>query len=249
MAGARDALDLVRESAAAIPDDRRTQTVTSRQLDGAIEALASALDTVPDAPAGWARWLATLDGLAHTLVDVAGTLDAERGDGAAAELLAWSRAIAATVQSYARDVDTLLPWTRLASADNAGHSLFDTLPAPAEMADRCATALAELAGNPGDAEPGPLVGRLERAANDCGTLVRRLLALARRARELCERHAVRLPSRSHAQPARRSAIASPRAIPTPTATTSSPPRRGWPASSPSPRATCRPRIGSSSGVP
>jgi cyclic beta-1,2-glucan synthetase len=181
-AGIEDALGLVRESAAALPDDRRTQTVTRRQLDDAIEALAPALDAAPTTPAGWARWLGELDGLAHTLVDVAGTLDAERGDGAAAELVAWSLAVAATVESHARDLDTLLPWARHAGAADGANGLRATLPAPVEMSDRCVEVLAELAGGSGDAA----LKRLEGAADACGTLVRRLLALARRARELFE---------------------------------------------------------------
>ena len=49
--GRRDALELMREAAAALPDDRRTQTVASRPARRRIEALASALDTVPSAPA------------------------------------------------------------------------------------------------------------------------------------------------------------------------------------------------------
>ena len=173
----------MRESAAALPDNRRTQTVTRRQLADAVEALATALGAAPNTPAAWARCLGQLDGLAHTLVDVAGTLYAERGDGAAAELLAWSRAVAATVQSHARDMDTLLPWALPGGEDDGDHGLLATVPAPAEMSDRCAAALAELEGRAGDAA---LAERLERAADACGTLVRRLLALARLARELFE---------------------------------------------------------------
>jgi cyclic beta-1,2-glucan synthetase len=186
LAGIEDAFDLVRESAAAMPDDRRTQTVSRRQIDDAVAALVSRLGAAPRTPAEWARRLDELDGLARTLVDVAGTLEAERGDGAAAELLAWSRALAATVQSYARDVDTLLPWARLANADDARNGLFATLPAPAEMSDRCAAVFAELTGGSGDARHAPLAERLERAANASGALVRRLLALARVARETCD---------------------------------------------------------------
>src|SRR5213594_2975984 len=62
------ALALVRESAAALPDDRRTQTVTRRQLADAVEALATALGAAPNTLPGWARCLGELDGLAHTLV-------------------------------------------------------------------------------------------------------------------------------------------------------------------------------------
>jgi len=186
VAGIEDALGLVRESAAAIPDDRRTQTVTRRQLADAVEALASTLGTAANTPAGWAHWLGELDGLAHTLVDVATTLDAERGDGAAAELLTWSGALAATVKGHARDLDTLLPWARHTGAADGENGLLATLPAPAEMSDHSAAALAELADRSGDAGHAALAEHLERAADACGTLVRRLLALARFARELFE---------------------------------------------------------------
>ena len=183
LAGVEDALGLVRESAAALPDDRRTQTVTRWQLADAVEALATALGAAPNTLAGWARCLRQVDGLAHTLVDVAQTLDAERGDGAAAELLAWSRAVAATVQSHARDMDTLLPLARHGGEDDGDQSFLATVPAPTEMSDRCAVVLAELEGRAGDVTLGE---RLERATDACGTLVRRLLALARLARELFE---------------------------------------------------------------
>src|SRR5437773_317704 len=140
LGGVEDALGLVRESAAALPDHRRTEIVTRRQLADAVEAVATALGAAPNTPAAWARCLGQLDGLAHTLVDVAGTLYAERGDGAAAELLAWSRAVAATVQSHARDMDTLLPWALPGGEDDGDHGLLATVPAPAELSDRCAAA-------------------------------------------------------------------------------------------------------------
>src|SRR5438876_5142171 len=179
VAGIEDSLGLVRECAAAIPDDRRTQTVTRRQLADAVEALASTLGTPANTPAGWAHWLGELDGLAHTLVDVAATLDAERGDGAAAELLTWSGAVAATVQGHARDLDTLLPWARHAGAADGENDLLATLPAPAEMSDRCAAALVELSDRSGNAGHAALADHFEDAADACGTLIRRLLALAR----------------------------------------------------------------------
>jgi cyclic beta-1,2-glucan glucanotransferase len=184
--GIEDALDLVRESAAALPDDRRTQTVTGRQVDEAVIAIASVLGAAPSTPAGWATWLDELDGLAHTLVDVAGTLDTERGDGAAAELLVWSRKVASTVQSYARDVDTLLPWARHEDADEGGNGLLASLPAPGEMSNRSVAAIAGLGGLSADPRHAALAESLERSAAACGALVLRVLALARLARDLCD---------------------------------------------------------------
>ncbi len=183
-----DAVGLVREVAASIPDDRRTETVTSRQLDEAVLAMAGKLGAEPGTPAEWAPWLDELAGLAHTLVDVAGTLNVERGDDAAGELLAWSRTVAAAVQSYALDLDALLPWARIQGSAEAGNDLLATLPTPAEMGDRCAVLLAELADRPRDAggSDAALAAALERSADACSALHARLLAISRRARGLCE---------------------------------------------------------------
>src|SRR5207253_293169 len=79
-----------------------------------------------------------------------------------------------------RDMDTLLPWARHAGEDDGDHRLLATVPAPVEMSDRCVAALAEPESRAADAA---LAEGLERAADVCGTLVRRLLALARLARE------------------------------------------------------------------
>ncbi|PYM53751.1 MAG: hypothetical protein DMD77_25660, partial [Candidatus Rokuibacteriota bacterium] len=77
-------------------------------------------------------------------------------------------------------MDTLLPWARHAGEDDGDHRLLATVPAPVEMSDRCAAALAEPESRAADAA---LAEGLERAADACGTLVRRLLTLARLARE------------------------------------------------------------------
>ena len=172
--GIADALEIAREAAATMPDDRRTLTVTRRQLDEAFESLAVALHATPSTPAEWARGLGDVAGLAHTLVDVAATLDAERGDEAAAELVAWSQAVAATVRSHVRDHGTL---------GNAGDGLLATVPAPAAMADHVAAALADLERT-GTAGHEALVDGLERVAANCSALVRRLVILSRRSREL-----------------------------------------------------------------
>ena len=48
LSGIADAVLLVRASARAIADDRRTQTVTRKHLDEALDALTTALSPVPD---------------------------------------------------------------------------------------------------------------------------------------------------------------------------------------------------------
>ena len=113
LSGIADAVLLLRESARAIVDDRRTQTVTRKHLDEALDALTTALSPVPMTPGDWVLRLTELEARAHTLVDIARTLTAERGDSADAELLAWAEAVDAGVASHARDLDMALPWARL----------------------------------------------------------------------------------------------------------------------------------------
>jgi cyclic beta-1,2-glucan synthetase len=107
--GIEDALLLVREATSRLSDDRRSQTVTRTHVDEAIEAVATSLARAPASPAEWAAHLRDLGTLADTLVDVARTFAAERGDGADSEVLAWARATCATLTSHLRDVDACVP--------------------------------------------------------------------------------------------------------------------------------------------
>src|SRR5207247_321071 len=63
----------------------------------------------PASPAEWAARLRHLATLADTLVDVARTFAAERGDGDDAAVLVWTRATHAAIQSHLRDVDANVP--------------------------------------------------------------------------------------------------------------------------------------------
>ena len=119
--GVDDALWLVRESALALPDDRHTQTVTARQLHDAVDAMGAALSSYDlGAPS-----LDVLDRCARTLVDVAVTLDVERGDAAAAEVVVWSQAVAACVASHRRDETGRDPVERLRSIARSARRIFD----------------------------------------------------------------------------------------------------------------------------
>ena len=112
LSGIADTVLLLRASARAIVDDRRTQTVTRKHLDEALDALTTALSPVPVTPGDWVLRLTELEAQAHTLVDIARTLTAERGDSADAELLTWAEALDAGIASHARDLDMALPWAR-----------------------------------------------------------------------------------------------------------------------------------------
>ena len=113
LSGIADAILLLRQSARAIVDDRRTQTVTRKHLDEALDALTAALSPVPVTPGDWVARLTELNARAHTMADIARTLTAERGDSADGELVNWAEAVRAAIESHARDLDAAMPWAQL----------------------------------------------------------------------------------------------------------------------------------------
>ena len=154
LAGIGDALALAREAAGAIGDDRRSQTLTRRQLAEALDPLPAAGAAAPATPAAWASLLGELSTHARTLSDVATALTAERGDGADGELVTWAEKARLAVTSHVRDLALLQP--------PAGATAFLTI---AEMSD-------PLTGDGSAGSPGAVL------------LVRRLQAIADQAHQL-----------------------------------------------------------------
>ncbi|MEO6208398.1 MAG: glucoamylase family protein, partial [Candidatus Limnocylindrales bacterium] len=154
LAGIADAMALTREAAGAIGDERRSQTLTRRHLDEALELPSGASAVATLTPQIWAAHLAVLAAHARTLSDVAAALTAERGEGPASDLVTWAEAAQLAVSSHVRDLAMLQPVLHVAA--------FPTL---AELAD------------PPLSEPG---GSSPAAAQ----LVRRLQAIADQAQEL-----------------------------------------------------------------
>ena len=113
LSGIADAILLLRQSADVVVDDRRTQTVTRKHLDEALDALTAALEPAPMTPGDWVTCLTELEARVHTMADIARTLTAERGDSAEGELVAWAEAVRAAIESHARDLDAAIPWARL----------------------------------------------------------------------------------------------------------------------------------------
>ncbi len=113
LAGIGDALALARQAAGAIGDDRRSETLTRRELDEALDlpaaATAAATAAAPSTPAAWAALLDELTAHARTLSDVAAALTAERGEGAESELETWAEAVALAVSGHVRDLALLQP--------------------------------------------------------------------------------------------------------------------------------------------
>jgi len=161
LAGIDDTLQITRDSLRVLADGRRTQTVTRKQLDEALDILSASLRDAPTTPTGIAERLGELVAYSHTVVDIARALGAERGDGADAGLLKWAEAMHGSILSRQRDLEQLMPWASLvagdaalvaaASADRNASleqelaSIFDSVPTLADLPDRCETAIRALA--------------------------------------------------------------------------------------------------------
>ncbi len=103
-AGIQDVIALVRQAAESVDDERRTQTLTRRNLDEALAELVPPGDGVEPSPETWSTTLDELAARTQTLSDVAAALTSERGDAADNELLVWADAARLTVDSHRRDV-------------------------------------------------------------------------------------------------------------------------------------------------
>ena len=108
LAGIADALALARDEAGRLDDGRRTQTVTWRQLDDSLAALASAIERLPlDGETGAER-LAGLASQAETMADIARALASERDDNVGADMLFWAEATERSIASHRRDLQASL---------------------------------------------------------------------------------------------------------------------------------------------
>ena len=204
LSGIADAILLLRQSARATVDDRRTQTVTRKHLDEALDALTAALSPVPVTPGDWVARLTELNARAHTMADIARTLTAERGDSADGELVNWAEAVRAAIESHARDLDAAMPWAQLVfgkapinRATNPEQDLvsktmgrfFLSVPTLADAPDRWKKAIGELTtlrarlatdgAAPKDAltRIDAIIESLARSIEASGALVRRLSTL------------------------------------------------------------------------
>jgi cyclic beta-1,2-glucan synthetase len=205
LAGIEDAIHLLRESLGAITDEKRTHTVTRKQLSNAIDALAAILEPLPASARDWARRFVDLRERAQTVSDVAQTLAQELGEPPDSELRFWAEAARACIESHARDARILLPMLRLdekyirALAESApGKSpewdavepYFRSLPTIADAPECFESAVRDLstlrARTSADgarnvdvlARIDAWTAALEDAAHDASALSRRLLAVA-----------------------------------------------------------------------
>ncbi len=112
LAGVADAIELTRDEASRLRDGPRTQTVTWRQFDDALAALAADVGRAPRDGEDIVERLAALALGAETLVDIARAFAIERGDDIGADMQFWAEAARASIESHRSDL--------VGSADAAG---------------------------------------------------------------------------------------------------------------------------------
>jgi cyclic beta-1,2-glucan synthetase len=154
LAGIGDAIELTRQAAAAMDDDRRSQTLTRRDVDEALRLPVANGADVTATPEAWAAHLGELSDHARTLSDMVAALTAERGESADSELATWAEASRLAVSSHARDL-----------------ALFEASPGASAF-----PTIAELSDPPVDGAGGGWPA--------AATLVRRLQAIADQAQQL-----------------------------------------------------------------
>ncbi len=109
LGGLDDGLRLTQEAVRLLADDRRTHTVTRKHLESALDSLALVLASQRVSTA-----LSGLDDLmahADTVVDIARTLHADRGDAGSADVLACAVALKTSIAGHQRDSDAGVPKT------------------------------------------------------------------------------------------------------------------------------------------
>ena len=103
LAGIADALALTAEHAVHLPLGRRTQTVTPRQFDNSLAAMAHTLASASPSEERLATQLSELAVEATTMVDIASAIELERSDGSGSDLLYWARATLRAIEAHRAD--------------------------------------------------------------------------------------------------------------------------------------------------
>ena len=131
LSGIRDALALIREALAPLAADRRRHTVTPKQLEEAIDAMAPLTQPRPRSAAEMTALLAELATHSDSITDIARALNLDYADPAATDVLAWAEALRACIRSHQRDLELLKP---LANPDTRDATL-EKIPALGDLVD------------------------------------------------------------------------------------------------------------------
>ncbi len=112
LSGLSDNHQLLMAALDKITDDRRTHTVTLKELRQKIVAFGELLENHPNNPREWAKLWQLLTIRSDTLLDVVRSYSDERGDQDESELLAWATLLRDDIRSHLQDVENLVPWIR-----------------------------------------------------------------------------------------------------------------------------------------
>ena len=121
--GLSDTHQLLMDALAHITDDRRTLTVTLKELQQKGIVLGELFSSHPADPDEWSLLWRQLTHDADTLHDLVLAFSAERGDGGDNEVLAWVTLLRDDIRSHVRDVECLIPWIHFAAQLDASPEL------------------------------------------------------------------------------------------------------------------------------
>lgn len=114
LTGLTDTHRLLMNALSKITDDRRTFTVSLKELRQQGVVLGELLECHPFDSGGWSRLWRQLPVCVDTLQDLARTYAAERGDLGNSEVLTWVTLLRNDIRSHVRDVESLAPWIHFA---------------------------------------------------------------------------------------------------------------------------------------
>ena len=129
--GIEDSIALVRESLRGLTADRRSYTVTPKQLEEVLDTMAPLTQSEPRTVVEMTAWLTELASHSDSITDIARALTLERADFPSGEVLAWAEALRACIGSHQRDVELLKP---LANQD-AGATTPHAVPTLGDLPD------------------------------------------------------------------------------------------------------------------
>ncbi len=185
-AGIADALALLQAALAGGPDSKER-----RELDRAIQSVATALETHTTTPTAIAAELATLALHTASIPALVQALPQDSQDRVLArgEAAIWADALDAAIRGQLRCLTSLLPWAALPGADPVG-ALADIMPTLASLPALCIEAGKHLALAQQDAGGAPeqpaRAEALRRSADSAADLAARLGAIETAARALLD---------------------------------------------------------------
>ena len=252
--GSSDTIALLRDAARPQTVEHRAPSAAQASLDAAIDAFAAGLRHAPATPADIASRLSDLTQKADAHRRLRTAWSRERGDAAEADITVWAEALRASTHAHRQEIDVLMPWASLLAparliGDEAA-ALLDTITDLGRAAGRTAKRYRGC-WRSARRQRGP------RALDGGAGTIRRRGPIAvispcgdGRSRENHVRwHGIRLPVRSRPPAAVHRLSRQRWHVSMPISTICWRPKRGWRASSPSPRAMCPPSTGSGSDAP